>query len=416
MVIANADNLFGLSNFIVDPLADEGSYTTIQSAINAAVLAGGGKVFVKKATYLESLTLDAGIELIGVSADGRLGDVIVDGNHTFNGNGTCILSNMNFTTTGAGHTFDVAPAAGTGILAFKDCKVQSANLDAIHVDTTAIASIRLETSAVTGNLNGINIAATGGSASVIAVNSAINSIAGSGIIMADPSTVFLRTSTLGSAGIAIDMQTAGQIHLFDSQLSSGVFECIASPGGGSVTAQRSSFTSNTVLTFFITGTSNFAYADILLLGTAIDIDPAITASVYQWKPFATSTTPGTASFAVVDFAVNSAGQVSLNTHAGFAPAYTDINFLSSPYTVVPSDYFISCDTSGGAITLNFPNVPAAKRTWVVKDRTGNAGVNNITVTTPGGVVTFDGSATFTLNTNFSSIQLLANATPTYEVY
>ncbi len=88
----------------------------------------------------------------------------------------------------------------------------------------------------------------------------------------------------------------------------------------------------------------------------------------------------------------------------------------SPYTVVAADQYISCDTSGGAITLNFPNAPTANREWVVKDRTGNAAANVVTITTPGGIVRFDGVTTFPLNTAYASVSLLANSTPSYEIY
>lgn len=107
----------------------------------------------------------------------------------------------------------------------------------------------------------------------------------------------------------------------------------------------------------------------------------------------------------------------LGTGSGsFATKYTNVNFAASPYTILSTDYYISCDTSGGAITLNFPNAPTANRQWVVKDRTGNSGTNNITVTTPGGVVTFDGSTSYLINTAYQAINMLANSTPTYEVF
>jgi hypothetical protein len=111
----------------------------------------------------------------------------------------------------------------------------------------------------------------------------------------------------------------------------------------------------------------------------------------------------------------STGQLGTSS-AGFATTYTNVTSGMSPYTVTPTDQYISCDTSGGAITLNFPNAPTANREWVVKDRTGNSAANNITVTTPGGVVTIDGSTTYLLNTAFMAINLLANSTPTYEVF
>lgn len=96
--------------------------------------------------------------------------------------------------------------------------------------------------------------------------------------------------------------------------------------------------------------------------------------------------------------------------------YTNVTKAMSPYTVLSTDYYISVDCSGGAVQLTFPNSPTFKQTWIIKDRTGNAAVSNITLTTPGGVVTFDGLTTYTMNSNFQAINLLANGAITYEVY
>lgn len=97
-------------------------------------------------------------------------------------------------------------------------------------------------------------------------------------------------------------------------------------------------------------------------------------------------------------------------------AYTNVTAAMSPYTVLASDYYISVDCSLGAVILNFPNVPVARQTWIVKDRTGNAATNNITLTTPGATVTFDGLTSYIMNSNYQSTSVLANATPTYEVF
>lgn len=112
---------------------------------------------------------------------------------------------------------------------------------------------------------------------------------------------------------------------------------------------------------------------------------------------------------------NNSGNINLET-SGMLFAYTNVTSAMSPYTVLTTDYYISVNSSGGAVTLNFPNAPVANRTWVIKDRTGNAATNTITLTTPGGAVTFDGSTTYTIVSNFGAINLLANATPTYEVF
>lgn len=122
---------------------------------------------------------------------------------------------------------------------------------------------------------------------------------------------------------------------------------------------------------------------------------------------------GLAAFNSADFSVDANGFVSSLSNA---INYTSVNFGMSPYTVLTTDYYISVDTSGGAITLNFPNAPTFKQRWVVKDRTGHASLNNITLSTPGLTVTIDGSTSYLLASNFSSVQILANNSPAYEVF
>lgn len=97
-------------------------------------------------------------------------------------------------------------------------------------------------------------------------------------------------------------------------------------------------------------------------------------------------------------------------------AYTNVTHGMSPYTVLATDEYLSVDCSGGAVTLNFPNSPTFKQQWIVKDRTGSAATYNISISTSGGTVTFDGQTTYTINTNYESIELLANSTPSYEVF
>jgi hypothetical protein len=100
---------------------------------------------------------------------------------------------------------------------------------------------------------------------------------------------------------------------------------------------------------------------------------------------------------------------------GTTPSYTNVTFAMSPYTVTATDYFISCDTSGGPITILLPNAPTQYEQYVVKDRTGDALVNNVTVTTPGGVVTIDNDTSYIFDEEFESIEVLFNGT-TYEIF
>lgn len=121
---------------------------------------------------------------------------------------------------------------------------------------------------------------------------------------------------------------------------------------------------------------------------------------------------GLAAFNSTDFTVDANGFVSSKANAF---AYTNVTHAMSPYTVLTTDYYLSVDCSAGVVTLNFPNAATAYQEFVVKDRTGNASTNHISVTTVGGAVTIDGQTTYLITSNYGAIQLLGNGT-TYEVF
>ena len=80
-----------------------------------------------------------------------------------------------------------------------------------------------------------------------------------------------------------------------------------------------------------------------------------------------------------------------------------------PYDVLTTDYVILVDTTAPR-TINLPNAPTTGSIWVIKDDVGSAGANNISITTPGGVVTIDGLTTYTLNSNWESVDAIFNGT------
>jgi len=95
--------------------------------------------------------------------------------------------------------------------------------------------------------------------------------------------------------------------------------------------------------------------------------------------------------------------------------YTRVTHAMTPYTLATTDDYVSCDTSGGVITVKLANGPATGRVFVIKDFAGTSAASNITITTVGGAVTIDGATSYTLNTNYTSVQLIFNGT-SYEVY
>jgi hypothetical protein len=102
------------------------------------------------------------------------------------------------------------------------------------------------------------------------------------------------------------------------------------------------------------------------------------------------------------------------TISNFTPfAYVQVTGPTT-YNALTTDYFISCNPTGGAITINLPAAPTKYHMYVIKDRTGAASTNNITIQSSGGVL-IDGAATYVLEGNFGAITLLFNGT-NYEIY
>lgn len=108
-----------------------------------------------------------------------------------------------------------------------------------------------------------------------------------------------------------------------------------------------------------------------------------------------------------------ANSLDLSTSGANLLTYTSV--ATTPYVVLAADEYLSVDSSGGAITVQLPNAPATGRVFIIKDRTGSAATNNITVTTVGGAVNIDGATTFVMNTNLQAIQVIFSGSA-YEVW
>lgn len=98
-----------------------------------------------------------------------------------------------------------------------------------------------------------------------------------------------------------------------------------------------------------------------------------------------------------------------------APAYTNVTFLMSPYTVLPTDYFISVDASGGAVIINLPDAPTTNQQFIIKDRLGQSALNNITIKSLSGVTTIDQQASYTFVDAYESLECLYHSA-NYEVF
>ncbi len=110
---------------------------------------------------------------------------------------------------------------------------------------------------------------------------------------------------------------------------------------------------------------------------------------------------------------NGAGTITISSSGTETFTYTLVN--TTPYVVLTTDEYLGVDSSGGIRTVQLPAAPSTGRVFYIKDRTGSAATNNITVTVVGGAVTIDGSTTFVMNTAYESASVIFNGS-NYEVF
>src|SRR6185312_7812085 len=89
-----------------------------------------------------------------------------------------------------------------------------------------------------------------------------------------------------------------------------------------------------------------------------------------------------------------------------SPAYTNVTFAMSPYTVLLTDYFISVDATGGPVVINLPDSPSTNQQFIIKDRLGQSLTNNITIKSLTGASTIDEQPSYVFVDNFESLECL----------
>jgi hypothetical protein len=110
-----------------------------------------------------------------------------------------------------------------------------------------------------------------------------------------------------------------------------------------------------------------------------------------------------------------AGTGSVKIASGLIVATTALTHASGAgnYTVLGTDYFLSCDTSAGILTVTLPDATTVTgRTFVIRDSGGAVSVSNITIATAGGNLVGGGAAAATkvLSANYSGATVYSNGT------
>jgi hypothetical protein len=121
-----------VATFIVDPVANRGTHTTIATAIADA--SSGDSICIRPGTYTEDLTIKTGLTIWG-NPGGGLNSTFIDGTLTFTGAVTSSFSDINFTSN-AGPII-VIDGAGTNQSRFYSCGFDSTTHDLMTINNAS---------------------------------------------------------------------------------------------------------------------------------------------------------------------------------------------------------------------------------------------------------------------------------------
>jgi len=394
LTITPTSSGYPITPFVVGPVGQAG-YQTIQSGLNAANAAGGGIVYVQPGTYTENLTLFGNTEIVGVPGNSDAGTTgncaIIVGVHTPPLTGSFTFANVRLNS--ATHIFSSA-AAG------------SAELILLNIFIALTNGYIFNLANWTGSFVTYNIGE--GSTN----NGVVTNTGGA--------TCFFISATHG-AGTANSMLTSGPVIMQEVDLNcpwsaqtGSTIACDYNIFTKPVTAANNSSGAFNFCRFSTDGSASFTMSS----SGAVSISSSNIAS--SNNPSITGAGSGTLSLANNTFTSNSniASTVNIayfsNDSVNVLSNYTNI-VSGVPYAAIGSDYYLSCNTATGPITIQLPNAPSTNRVFIIKDRAGQGSQNNISITTPGGIVTFDGQATYTLTANYESVHIAFNGL-LYEVF
>lgn len=404
----NVSNDRFYTKYVVSPVAGEGEFTTIQSAMDQAAIDGATNlnrkvVLVKynSASYVENLSMYAGVDVIGESVDVmRVGNAVainaagaelkprLTGTVTLSVAGSSSIENMY-----------IAPSSGNAVTVSLSTSILFMGWCYVIENVTAASLLRVTAGTVycnntffycgTSQTNGIN--QSGGSiqfrnCSSSGISATLGSNALSSGVFIDFGSSFengflitgaganFNSSQIGDAGTnstgCINM-TSGNCSLYNTRLNNSSTTGSAIQGSG--------------------GTLTFGNSAIQLPSTGA-----------MFPPY------GGLTGATVLLGSQACGNLTFN--GGFGGNLKVVTTF--PYNVTVNDYYISTGSSG-ARTINLPATAAryVGQQFVIKDSALNSSAGNITISGNGAnIVSTTSAASFVLATNGATLNVIYNGT------
>jgi hypothetical protein len=387
----------------------KGTFTTIQSAINQAVADGAigsspRKIFIRPGTYTENLLIPAGIILegdtpaknsyLGISTTQLVSTIV--GTHNCSSTSSLVeFKNIGFINNGDTEIFTLTNPDAS--ILFDSCSLLSSSTTASVFSTSGVGS-----KYVFSNCTVCGSTSTAGYEIVIGSNAIaqfqncdFGSIPPLGV---GYSTLAFNVTSTGSLyidncyGIAsINLASTAVLECYDSTFVSG--------------------TSNTYA-YYISGTGSGGYL------SNCDFGSADAQSTPPTSGYAIQSTTGTwlmNSNMAYGCALFETGTV---INAGQCNQGDVIQTKSTAISYVANvnDYYIGITDTSSARTITLPNpsLITEGKTFYVKDESGGAGTNSITIQASGGA-TIDGDPNTVINSNYGSANIIKRGSVYYVI-
>ncbi len=261
--------------------------------------------------------------------------------------------------------------------------IGDASAGAVTIDSAAGISLDAATASnLTCAAGDMTVAATLGSLKLTSGEAVADSVvvtSGGGIDILAPS---------GAAGLDIDItNTGGSVNVSATEADAAAIVVNASAGGLQLLA------------------GGGAGLDTLITNTL----GSLTISAGESASDAFNLTAGGAASGMT----LTAGTSGITLSSGQKVKVTSVATAATPYAVLGTDYFITTDSTGGALEITLPAAPATGRTLVVYDGAGQAAAGgNVTINGNGKNIAAGGTsaATKLLNTAYESYTLYYNGT------
>lgn len=355
--------------WIVAPQRGLGDFQTITAALAAST--SGTVVLVRPGTYTENITIPGGVVLTAFDSEINTNNSVVIAG-TVSCTGSAFINGF-YINGGGGAALSLS---GTGRLIVKNCRIEPSTAHSGAVGLTASSNFRFDECyflAFDDTVPFFNVAGE------LIINDSDSELDSAICTVSGATEIYDSTLTFAFNSSAGHFYSYNTTYIIENNLGHVI-------GSNNARFSQSTVSSGTASALTVNGTG-CTLTDCSFYSSNASIIAGSTV------PFISNLTLG----------------ATLNTAEGDSSSFYFQTPAAYPYTVKSYGNVILA-SSAAPNTIVLPNSPPTGKVFHIKDVTGTASTNNITITTVSGTVGIDGGTTLTLSVNYQAVTLMFNGT------